>query len=358
MEINKETYQLFQEYLDQTLSIEKQQELSQRLINDDEFKNIFEQFKVERTFVIQKELMESKKMLEQFHSEYQSKPSKLYYWFIGLVGLGLLNLTLFFVFPIEQINTSKNTQLISQHKIQKKDYQKKKHLIKDDTNTIIVDSLIIQHEEKKKNESVEIDTIKISKPINILEKEKNAVGPDTTLLKTPKEIIKSNSSHKIVSKEIKCDEKNWDVQVLIKPTCKGDNNGEIEVVTTNQNLTLFFNNQERKEDFVFKNLTYGSYDIQCIDENGCEYIKDIYLSEKECLNLDVIIDLGLNELWEIPFDAKLIIMNSNGSVIFDNYMNKGEEYQGIDKYGNPLKTGIYFFKLHSNDVKRGTITIP
>lgn len=366
MDINTETYRLFKDYLDGLLSLEESKGFLERLNLDPELKTSFEEFKIERSLIIHQELTESKALLDAF--EYGKPKKRVHSW---LVGLGVIAVVLL-SFMLLKLN---NNKLDNKESIPPKPYS----LIKNNQVTII-DSPNIKIEKqvriiKNNNEVIVQDSAPITPLAPLLSDTTNNKKmiervydlEDTTIDSSITDVISSEKlttthqqtiSNQQIKSNIDCQKINWKPELIIKKPCQEKNNGSLQIRSTYNYSLVFFNNETRSDDFMFYDLASGNYLLEITDKNGCLYSKEIELVEQKCVDQDIIIDINLNVLWEIPYDAILIVRNSNGQTIFKSDVDEGYNYNGVDSYGTPLKSGLYFFELQHGETTQGTITIP
>lgn len=369
MESNEETYRLFKDFLEGNLSENDTIQFTDRLTTDADFKESFNAFEIERSLIIQHELLQSKAILAQY--DYGKPKKKFNFWLMGLLASIAI---LFIVFILNSIThedtkhkggiteqksphfskkSSTSPQLDSSTKPRKKENIQDHHVVQYSTSS--VPKVDTSHTDKGDTTSYKLGLI-----------DKNEVSQTVDTIKMPSTPIVDNGHQEIEqSKNTQqttslrdCDDVKWSPLFTISPSCQEDDNGHFEVSTQQPNLTLYFNNEIRTDDFYFDELTKGEYLLRMLTPEGCEYTKTIHIKEKACFDLDVVIDHQLDVNWKIPLTALLIIRNKSGQVVYQSQVRKGDLYKGIDQYGTPLKSGLYFFELKHDFISQGTITIP
>ncbi|HBS86623.1 MAG TPA: hypothetical protein DEA97_08715 [Bacteroidales bacterium] len=163
---------------------------------------------------------------------------------------------------------------------------------------------------------------------------------------------------------------------ILDASCQGNNDGSISISVyegTGAYAYLWSNGSVEGD---ISGLVAGEYFVTITDENGCELIDTIHVSEENFSCYDLIIpsaftpnDDGVNDTWEIG-DAgsveriEIEIYNRWGQMIF-NFAGTGAEYaetenQWDGKYNNvEMPHGAYVFILKVNDDEplNGTVTI-
>jgi gliding motility-associated-like protein len=137
----------------------------------------------------------------------------------------------------------------------------------------------------------------------------------------------------------------------------GDSNGEISVNNISGGaspFSLFLNDQE-SELGIWSDLSAGTYSLEIIDANDCDWTEIITVEQigggkiTEIPNIFTPNADGVNDIWRIALDCiesyDCVIINRWGNIVYQS-KNYQDGWDGLDTAGMPVTDGVYFYKIN------------
>lgn len=151
---------------------------------------------------------------------------------------------------------------------------------------------------------------------------------------------------------------------VIDESCYGNADGTIEVIANGGTSPYQYNWPNGATTASLEQLTSGNYLLSLTDDNNCIKIVPISV-EVACEALEIYEVItpngdGQNDFWiiegiqDFPTN-ELVIYNRWGEVVFET-QSYDNSWAGIDKSGNTLPFGAYYYILKLNDASGKTLT--
>jgi gliding motility-associated-like protein len=155
----------------------------------------------------------------------------------------------------------------------------------------------------------------------------------------------------------------------IDPSCKGNNDGRIEIVAMGGTEPYMYGWSEHYTDQpVIGALYSGEYTVSVVDANKCTYSANVTLnhSYEDCLKIPNVFTPnadGINDEWEIGNidmfpKAHIYVFNRWGQLIYDADGVDGNWNGDYHGHKVPAGTYMYIIDLHNGaEPYEGTVTI-
>ncbi len=364
-------YDLFLRHSQKDLSSKELDDFSERLNNDEVFRNEFQEYELSRQFFIQKELFDVEdiiKDLENTSSPTSTNNSK--YWIGGSLLVAIL-LALGIKFSsytsptISKIDSAEPHQIISN---QKSDQIIRPNNIKTVDQPIIATKTEEADTEKNNisvalpvtNESVISTNTSVNEIVDVPEKVEN----NTIIINNNSDNIPKEKTIPSPVKEIITTCPTISFTPITEKTCREEATGSIQVqnVQGGQTPYLFIINEEASTVSAISNLEAGTYQVSVKDNNGCVNSKKVTIMSKTCINKHYEFAYSYQDSWIIPVsrNGTISIYNQQGRKITSLTLEKDieTEWNGLDNNGNALPTGLYPFVIELEDQKlSGSLSI-
>lgn len=349
---------LFIRHSRKQLSENELTDFNQKLTNNTDFKNAFEEYELSRNFFIQKELFDVKDLLTEFKNTPPPSPNYTNYWIGGTFLFLLIGISTFF--GLQKNTVEKETVVFSPTIIDPTE----------EINNNIIDSVTLEKEIAIAPEKQEI----ISTPEKTISKKE--IVNDEPEIKNIKDIptkiidIKNNETNKkLVSEKAVIDESSVEEVVIAKPCptisfdvltkepCKNQDNGDLQLTNVQGGTSpyVFIIESEEQKEAYFRNLTSGNYHLKIIDQKGCFVEKDFLLKSQLCIQKDYEFSYNYQSYLEIPIqeNGNFTILSKEGKRLVSlNLTNEDlTEWNGLDSQGNELSVGLYPIIITTNNEK-------
>lgn len=358
-------YELFLNYLNNTLEDIKRRDVETLIANNLDLQKEFNDLKTVHELTIMNSLFETEEKLNELDfSQFETTKKKpIWPYGLGLIAILLGSILWYSTKPIEKHTpqlptpeTSTEIKKSSAPALEKNELAQINKVI----NTPTIDDIKVK---------------KISSSQNI-RKEKTLSKTDTahqtftTKTNTPAKTINVNIEEKTKQNEViedsdPCTGITITYKINTEASCTDDETGAITLGSPNggtQPYQYSLNNNTFDSDYYFDNLAAGKYVLSIKDKNNCISKSPITIEEKNCQNENEASAFNPQngEIFLIPIigQGQITIFNSSGIIVFQNSVSEGDNWNGTDNSGNVLSTDVYTFVIQSdNETHQGEVTI-
>lgn len=370
-------YDLFLRHSQKELSENELNDFCERLVNDEDFKNQFEEYEISRQFLIQKELFEIDEIINDFNNNPPLTKSNSYkYWLGGsllftflVIGIGTAFLPKDSSDEIEQtnsitnitVNTSKNTEndnatlpnIVDNNTSQPLEEQHIKNdpiIDQSITPSSNTPSSITSNNNLSSTNEKEIQLVVVNTPTIVKEKVTNSTTKESIT-----ELEPTDTS-------LPCPTISF--STITEKACREEATGSIKIqnIKGGKSPYQFMIEDEQISTPKFHDLEAGTYQVTVKDDNGCLNTQLTIISSKTCINKHYEFAYSYQDSWTIP-------VTQNGTISFYNQQGKKvvsltleedveTEWNGMDLNGNTLPTGLYPFVIElENEKLSGSLSI-
>ncbi len=377
------TYDLIDAYLNGCLNDEDCSLVEQRLKEDNNFRNYFEQHKLANDLIKEGEFRALKKQLETIHKNHRLKVFS-FKILLGVIAFVVFFSSIYFYNNKEQSRPLKhNGKTAIEESIKK--CAKKEIVVKNvffTNNNNSGNKSELKKENTNEDKLIDTRIIPIKNEDSLALTDKLKAKTDSNLILLKDSIASSNKGRLIDETEVApsldnqkqivsndCENDFWvafDIEEII-PTVKGEHNGSFKFIALEDTYAYSIDdgkNQTTKT--FFSGLASKTYNLIAIDSQGCKSLaQEIFIPELES---DFVIYPRQSRYWNIPLsifrdktEVNLKIYDAkSGQLVYDAVLGGFDEnvWQGVGKDNQSLPMGNYVYVLKSPRKSiKGNITI-
>ncbi|MCP4522358.1 MAG: hypothetical protein GY827_11815 [Cytophagales bacterium] len=353
---NIDNYDLFLRHSQKKLSGKELADFCERLENDSAFRNEFEEYEFSRQFFVQQELFEVKDILNEL--ETSNPPSGNNKFWLGGSIVSLLILTgigTYFITQDEKEPITIVENVTPHNETSTEGIHKNKNTVEEADNTVTTQPTPTHNSEpsaRKTKETVKVKdtathTVKLAQD-NPIDSVTNSKAPKQREIVTANTTVNTqNDLAPTLDTNIPCPS----IQLSVNTTnsCGDDATGEIKIssIQGGKEPYVYLLNQEEQSSNAFTDLEVGTYTILVKDVNGCETSQNVRITEKTCIDDHYEFTYSYQDSWVIPVskNGKFSLYSRQGKQVVTLNLEEDVEieWNGLDRNGNQLPTGLYPF---------------